>query len=159
MLLRTCTSKRTKIWYSPKDSGLWSRVSGSARHMSGLSGSWVPQSSNEISCIPLIFSRKPKQKRILAEQRTALMNNSSLFFSHWCGSGSEIRDLVPFWPLDPGSGMGKKSGSGSGMNNLENLNCIRFFSAEIIKIIRQNNAECQRVKWWKKLILLMITSS
>jgi hypothetical protein len=31
-----------------------------------------------------------------------------------CGSQS---DLVPFLPLDPGSGMGKKSGSGSGMNN------------------------------------------
>ncbi len=30
---------------------------------------------------------------------------------HWrgqqcCGSGSGIQDLVPFWPLDPGSGMG-----------------------------------------------------
>jgi hypothetical protein len=28
-----------------------------------------------------------------------------------------MRDPVPFWPLHPGSGMGKKSGSGSGMNN------------------------------------------
>ncbi len=28
-----------------------------------------------------------------------------------------IRDPVPFWPLDPGSVMGKKSGSESGMNN------------------------------------------
>ncbi len=27
-----------------------------------------------------------------------------------------IRDPVPFWPLDSGSGMGKKSRSGSGMN-------------------------------------------
>jgi hypothetical protein len=27
-----------------------------------------------------------------------------------------IRDPVPFWPLDPGSGMSKKSGFGSGMN-------------------------------------------
>jgi hypothetical protein len=26
-----------------------------------------------------------------------------------------IRDPVPFWPLDPGSGMGKKPRSGSGM--------------------------------------------
>jgi len=32
-----------------------------------------------------------------------------------CGSGYGIRCL--FDPLDPGSGMGKKSGSGSGMNN------------------------------------------
>ncbi len=28
-----------------------------------------------------------------------------------------IRDPMPFWPLDPVSGMGKKTGSGSGMNN------------------------------------------
>ncbi len=28
-----------------------------------------------------------------------------------------IRDLVPFLPLDPGSGMGKKSGSGSGIRD------------------------------------------
>jgi hypothetical protein len=28
-----------------------------------------------------------------------------------------IRDLVPFWPLDPGSGMSKKSGSGSGIRD------------------------------------------
>ncbi len=32
-----------------------------------------------------------------------------------------IRDPVPFWPLDPGSGMGKKSGSGSGMNNPDHI--------------------------------------
>ncbi len=32
-----------------------------------------------------------------------------------------IRDPVPFWPLDPGSGMGKKSGSGSGMNNPDDI--------------------------------------
>jgi hypothetical protein len=30
----------------------------------------------------------------------------------------QIRDLVPFWPLDSVSWMGKKSGSGSKMNNL-----------------------------------------
>ncbi len=28
-----------------------------------------------------------------------------------------IQEPVPFWPLDPGFGMGKKLGSGSGMNN------------------------------------------
>ncbi len=28
-----------------------------------------------------------------------------------------IRDPVPFWPLDPESGMGKKSGSGSGIRD------------------------------------------
>ncbi len=35
----------------------------------------------------------------------------------WVVLRSRIRDPVPFWPLDPGSGMGKKTGSGSGMNN------------------------------------------
>ncbi len=34
-----------------------------------------------------------------------------------CGSGSGIRDPVPFWPLDPGSGMGRKSASGSGIRD------------------------------------------
>jgi hypothetical protein len=28
-----------------------------------------------------------------------------------------IQDPVPFWPLDPGSGKGKKSGSGSGIRS------------------------------------------
>ncbi len=32
-----------------------------------------------------------------------------------------IRDPVPFWPLDPGSGMGEKSESRSGMNNLDQI--------------------------------------
>jgi hypothetical protein len=32
-----------------------------------------------------------------------------------------IRDPVPFWPLDPESGMGKKSGSGSVMNNPDHI--------------------------------------
>ncbi len=32
-----------------------------------------------------------------------------------------IRDPVPFWPLDLGSGMGKKSGSGSGMNSPDHI--------------------------------------
>ncbi len=32
-----------------------------------------------------------------------------------CGSGSKIRDPVSFWPLDTGSGLGKKSRSGFGI--------------------------------------------
>ncbi len=32
-----------------------------------------------------------------------------------------IRDPVPFWLLDPGSGMSKKSGSGSGINNPDHI--------------------------------------
>jgi hypothetical protein len=45
-----------------------------------------------------------------------------------------IRDPVPFLPLDPGSGMGKKSGSGSGINNPDNISesvktgfCVKIF--------------------------------
>ncbi len=38
-----------------------------------------------------------------------------------CGSGSGILDLVTFWPLVRGSGMGKKSRSGSGMNILDHI--------------------------------------
>ncbi len=34
---------------------------------------------------------------------------------------SGIRDLVHFLPLDPGSGMGKKSRYGSGMNILDHI--------------------------------------
>ncbi len=29
--------------------------------------------------------------------------------------------FLPFWPLDPGSGMGKKSGPGSGKNNQDHI--------------------------------------
>ncbi len=32
-----------------------------------------------------------------------------------------IRDPVPLGPLDPGSGMGEKSGPGSGMNNPDHI--------------------------------------
>jgi hypothetical protein len=34
-----------------------------------------------------------------------------------------IRDPVPFWPLDPGSGMGRGQhpDPGSGMNNLDHI--------------------------------------
>ncbi len=40
----------------------------------------------------------------------------------------QIRDPVPFWPLDPGSGMGKKSGSGSGMttDSLETIFWVKY---------------------------------
>jgi hypothetical protein len=45
-----------------------------------------------------------------------------------------IRDPVPFWPLGPGSGMSKKSRSGSGMNIRELRNNLlvkifKFFDA------------------------------
>jgi hypothetical protein len=45
--------------------------------------------------------------------------------------GTWIRDPVPFWPLDPGSGMGKnqESDQGSGMNIPDHIS----ESSEIIK--------------------------
>jgi hypothetical protein len=47
------------------------------------------------------------------------------------GSGSETLDPVLFWPLDPGSGMGRKSASGSGMNNPDHI----FQSFETIFLV------------------------
>ncbi len=57
-----------------------------------------------------------------------------------CGSGSEIWEPVPFLPLDPGSGMGKNPGSGSGMNNPDHISdslktifwfkILKFFDAD-----------------------------
>jgi hypothetical protein len=40
----------------------------------------------------------------------------SKLISHKFSVADRIRDPVPFLPLDAGSGMGKKSGSGSGTN-------------------------------------------
>ena len=47
----------------------------------------------------------------------------------------QIQDLVPFWPLDPGSGIGKKSGSGSGKNNPDHISesIKTFFGVKILK--------------------------
>ncbi len=48
-----------------------------------------------------------------------------------------IQDPVPFWPMDPGSGMGKKSGSGFGMNNLDHISeCVgTIFWVKIVKFL------------------------
>ncbi len=43
-----------------------------------------------------------------------------------CGYGSGIRNPVPFWPLDSGNGMGKQSGSGSGIR-IRNLRLKSYF--------------------------------
>jgi hypothetical protein len=48
--------------------------------------------------------------------------NSSSFFPMWIAVlRIRIRDPVPFRLLDQESGMGKKSGSGSGMNNPDHI--------------------------------------
>ncbi len=51
------------------------------------------------------------------------LKNFNVFCKQCCGSGSGIRDWVPFWPLDPGSGMGESQHSdpGSGMNNPDHI--------------------------------------
>ena len=43
-----------------------------------------------------------------------------------------IRDWVPFWPLDPGSGMGESQhpDPGSGMNNLVGVKILKFFNED-----------------------------
>jgi hypothetical protein len=47
-----------------------------------------------------------------------------------------IRDPVPFRPLDPGSGMGRKSASGSGMNNPDHIFSYKpFFFVKILKFL------------------------
>ncbi len=48
-----------------------------------------------------------------------------------------IRDPVTFWSLDPGSGMGKKSGSGSGMTNPDHISesLDTIFWVKILKFV------------------------
>ncbi len=49
-----------------------------------------------------------------------------------------IRDPVPFWPQDPGSGMGKKLGSGSGMNSPDHIpeSLETIFWVKILSLMR-----------------------
>ncbi len=70
-----------------------------------------------------------------------------------------IWDPMPFWLLNPGSEMGKKSGSGSGMNNSDNFSksletilwvkILKFFDVgpgsemEIIRIRDGKNSDPQ----------------
>ncbi len=44
---------------------------------------------------------------------------AAVLFSGYFMLRNRIRDPVPFWPLDPGSELGKKSGSG--MNNPDHI--------------------------------------
>jgi hypothetical protein len=48
---------------------------------------------------------------------------------------------VPFRPLDPGYGMGKISGSGSGMNNPDHISksLVTFFGVKILKFFDANS--------------------
>jgi hypothetical protein len=51
-----------------------------------------------------------------------------------CGSGSGIRCFFNPWIRDPGSGMAKKSGSGSGMNNPDHIS-ERLETFFLVKIL------------------------
>jgi hypothetical protein len=54
--------------------------------------------------------------------------------------GNDDPDPVPFSPLDPGFGMGKKSGSGSGMNNSDHIfkSLDKIFWVKILKFFDAN---------------------
>ncbi len=58
-----------------------------------------------------------------------------------------IRDPESFWHMDPGSGMGKKSGSGSGMNNLDHISesLETFFGLKYL-----NSLMRIRDPWWQR---------
>ncbi len=60
-----------------------------------------------------------------------------------------IRDPVPFWPLDPGSGKGKKSWSGSGMNNPDhNLQSLETIFLGLQKILKFFDTDSGWKKFW-----------
>ncbi len=65
------------------------------------------------------FQRKVEKWEILFQGPSPISKKSANLTKH-AVLRIRIRDPVPFWPRDPGSGMGKKQdpdpGSGSGMN-------------------------------------------
>ncbi len=66
------------------------------------------------------------------------MSRPEDYFQTQCyGSQSGIRDPVPFWTQDPGSWMGKKSRSGSGINvpDLISESLEKHFWVKILKIL------------------------
>ncbi len=54
---------------------------------------------------------------------------------YWAVLRIRIGDPVPFWSLDPGSGMGKKSGYGSGINIPDPQHCCRGRKKNAEKIL------------------------
>ncbi len=75
------------------------------------SGTFIP----DPDFFPHPGSRGQKKHRIPESATLACrVNNHG---NQCCCSGSGILDRVPFWPMDPGSGMGRKSASGSGIRD------------------------------------------
>jgi hypothetical protein len=68
---------------------------------------------------PLLSAEVLDPSRIQPENKMkkAQAGGAQTFFQ-CCGSGSGVRCLFDPWCRDPGSGMGKKSRSGSGMGNI-----------------------------------------
>ncbi len=66
-------------------------------------------------------------------------------FKQCCRSESGIRDPVPFSSLDPGSGMGKKSRCGSGMNFPDHIteNLETIFGSKIPSLWRGSGSGIQ----------------
>ena len=68
---------------------------------------------------PEKMMKKTASLRVQIEKN--IIRLTCVAFSYHVSAVIRIRDPVPFWPLDPESGMGKKSGSGSGMNNPDHI--------------------------------------
>jgi hypothetical protein len=58
--------------------------------------------------IPLILSQHTRRFIYLMPSLRRVIKKLNVMVTaiRYCGSGSVIRDPVPFWPLDPGSGIG-----------------------------------------------------
>jgi len=75
--------------------------------------SWLTASSSQDLGAPTTCQSPPEFRRPEGEGGPAssslgklprdILNQSSASYLQCCGSGSGIRDLVPFWPLDSGS--------------------------------------------------------
>jgi hypothetical protein len=75
---------------------------------------------------------------------------SGAFLTPGSGIRDRIRDLVHFWPLEPGSGMGKISGSG--MNNPDNISEsleTSFWVKYINSLNRIRNGKNMDPRWKK----------
>jgi hypothetical protein len=70
-----------------------------------------------------------------------------------CQAVLRIRDPEPFCPLDPGSGMGKKSGCRSGMNNPDHFSesLETIFRVKILKFFAVDPGWKKFGSWMKKI--------
>jgi hypothetical protein len=89
------------------------------------------------TALPTTSSRSPPLTSARSWSRSIPRLAHAIFLQVYrcCGSGSGIRCL--FDPLDPGSGMGKKSGSGSGISSPDHISesFETIFWVKIIKFL------------------------